>query len=268
MGSTSCAVPSSTSSPSNPHGPGPADADRPQTGPLARGCWRRSGRRCSRGAPRRRAVAIYLADCAGRGNAASTIEAEKLKLEHVVAVELVAESGEAEASRVCAVMRKRGCAAMRSVSPTGEVPLPKNGQPRMLPMTERRWSMGEGRGLRCSRGATAAASVAPRSAGSGTRRAWSGSRERALTCCAIPLEALSDAESAEIQCDEVARAKVRPGVMQIDVVPCRPARVRLCAPATLSARVRATSPRERGGVLVSPAELPWRPVLVMMSARL
>lgn len=60
------------------------------------------------------AVEIYLEDCAGRGNAASTIEAKKLKLEHVVAVvggELVAESGEAEASRVRAIMRKRGYAA-------------------------------------------------------------------------------------------------------------------------------------------------------------
>ena len=62
----------------------------------------------------REAVEIYLADCAGRGNASSTIEAKKLKLDHVVAVvgdELVAESGEAEASRVRAAMRKQGYAA-------------------------------------------------------------------------------------------------------------------------------------------------------------
>ena len=62
----------------------------------------------------REAVEIYLADCAGRGNASSTIEAKKLKLEHVVAVvggELVAESGEAEASRVRAAMRRHGYAA-------------------------------------------------------------------------------------------------------------------------------------------------------------
>ena len=61
----------------------------------------------------REAVEIYLADCAGRGNASSTIEAKKLKIEHVVAVvgdALVAESGEAEASRVRAAMRKRGYA--------------------------------------------------------------------------------------------------------------------------------------------------------------
>jgi len=62
----------------------------------------------------REAVAIYLADCAGRGNAASTIEAKRLKLEHVVAVvgdASVAASGEAEASRVRAAMRAKGYAA-------------------------------------------------------------------------------------------------------------------------------------------------------------
>lgn len=62
----------------------------------------------------REAVDIYLADCAGRGNAASTIEAKKLKLDHVVAVvgdEPVTESGEAEASRVRAAMRKQDYAA-------------------------------------------------------------------------------------------------------------------------------------------------------------
>ncbi|MDC0716185.1 tyrosine-type recombinase/integrase [Nannocystis bainbridge] len=62
----------------------------------------------------REAVEIYLADCAGRGNAASTIEAKKLKLDHVIAVvgdEPVVESGEAEASRVRAAMRKQGYAA-------------------------------------------------------------------------------------------------------------------------------------------------------------
>ncbi len=61
----------------------------------------------------REAVEIYLADCVGRGNAASTIEAKRYKLEHVIAIvggELVAESGEAEASRVRAVMRKQGYA--------------------------------------------------------------------------------------------------------------------------------------------------------------
>ncbi len=62
----------------------------------------------------REAVAIYLADCAGRGNAASTIEAKRLKLEHVVAVvgdASVVASGEAEASRVRAAMRAKGYAA-------------------------------------------------------------------------------------------------------------------------------------------------------------
>ncbi|MBZ5709360.1 tyrosine-type recombinase/integrase [Nannocystis pusilla] len=62
----------------------------------------------------REAVETYLADCAGRGNAASTIEAKRLKLEHVVAIvgdEPVAASGEAEASRVRAAMRAKGYAA-------------------------------------------------------------------------------------------------------------------------------------------------------------
>ncbi|PCC72513.1 Phage integrase family protein [Nannocystis exedens] len=61
----------------------------------------------------REAVKVYLADCAGRGNAASTIEAKRLKLEHVVAIvgdASVAEAGEAEASQVRAAMRARGYA--------------------------------------------------------------------------------------------------------------------------------------------------------------
>lgn len=62
----------------------------------------------------REAVEIYLADCAGRGNAASTIEAKRLKLEHVLAVvgnAPVAKAGEAEASRIRAAMRAKGYAA-------------------------------------------------------------------------------------------------------------------------------------------------------------
>jgi len=62
----------------------------------------------------REVVDIYLADCAGRGNAASTIQAKRLKLAHVLAVvgdAPVAESGEAEASRVRAAMRARRYAA-------------------------------------------------------------------------------------------------------------------------------------------------------------
>lgn len=61
----------------------------------------------------RDAVEIYLADCAGRGNAASTIEAKRLKLQHVLAVvgsEPVAQTAEAEASRVRAAMRAQGYA--------------------------------------------------------------------------------------------------------------------------------------------------------------
>lgn len=59
------------------------------------------------------AVEIYLADCAGRGNAASTIEAKRLKLKYVLAAvgdASVAKAGEAEASRVRAAMRARGYA--------------------------------------------------------------------------------------------------------------------------------------------------------------
>lgn len=61
----------------------------------------------------REAVEVYLSDCAGRGNAASTIEAKRIKLDHVLAVvggESVAVSGEAEASRVRAAMRMQGYA--------------------------------------------------------------------------------------------------------------------------------------------------------------
>lgn len=61
----------------------------------------------------REAAEIYLADCAGRGNAASTIEAKRRKLANVLAIVgdvRVAASGEAEASRVRAAMRERGYA--------------------------------------------------------------------------------------------------------------------------------------------------------------
>lgn len=62
----------------------------------------------------REAVAIYLADCAGRGNAASTVESKGVMLARVLAIvgdASVAESGEAEASRVRAAMRARGFAS-------------------------------------------------------------------------------------------------------------------------------------------------------------
>jgi integrase len=62
----------------------------------------------------REAAEIYLADCAGRGNAASTIEAKRRKLANVLAVvgdARVAASGEAEASQVRAAMRAHGYAA-------------------------------------------------------------------------------------------------------------------------------------------------------------
>ncbi|MBA3547979.1 MAG: hypothetical protein H0T76_15960 [Nannocystis sp.] len=61
----------------------------------------------------RDAAEIYLADCAGRGNAASTIEAKRRKLANVLAVvgdAPVAGSGEAEASQVRAAMRERAYA--------------------------------------------------------------------------------------------------------------------------------------------------------------
>lgn len=62
----------------------------------------------------RDAVAVYLADCAGRGEAASSVEAKRYKLRNAIEVVgdvALAEAGELEASRVRSTMRERGYAA-------------------------------------------------------------------------------------------------------------------------------------------------------------
>ncbi|MFZ6184866.1 tyrosine-type recombinase/integrase [Nannocystis pusilla] len=59
----------------------------------------------------REVLEIYLADCAGRGNTASTVDAKRTKLAHVLAVVgdvEVAEAGELEASRVRSDMKAKG----------------------------------------------------------------------------------------------------------------------------------------------------------------